>query len=173
MASKKAKSTRMSKKMKAMLELRNRFWPEIGEAQLWSRQRDDGYTSIPRTMPLILRIVDALCQKGAPVSSSYLSLWCRNWDQSIIEITNENEMAFESGFSGQRAVYTWSRRIRQLESLGFIKIKPGAKSEFQYVLLLHPHQVIVRLFQEEQVQEQLRTSFFARCLETGASVPEP
>ena len=36
------------------VELRNQLWPTYGDGHIWRRQAHNGYTTIPRTMPLIL-----------------------------------------------------------------------------------------------------------------------
>ena len=62
------------------LELRETLWPGH-EPFLWNRKINKGFATIPKTMPLILKIMDELT-KGAPVSSTYLTLWCQTWDNS-------------------------------------------------------------------------------------------
>lgn len=107
------------------LEIRNSVWPELDEKKLWLRKNSDGWLSIPRAMPLILRIADMLAPKGKPVSHTYLDLWCRNYDDDFIIVGKPREMAYYSGFSGERAEHTWSTRMKSLNELGFIDIKPG------------------------------------------------
>ena len=63
---------------KRQLELRQSLWPEVTDDWLWSRHTHDGFTSLPKGMPLILTIMDDL-SKGQPVSSTYLELWCRTF----------------------------------------------------------------------------------------------
>ena len=87
------------------LELRNQLWPELDESRIWVRQSKVGFTTIPRALPLIHLIMDNL-SNGKPVSSIYFSLWSRVYDQGIVTISNPREMAFEAGFSGQRAENT-------------------------------------------------------------------
>src|SRR5260221_11585694 len=53
--------------------LRSKLWPEIKEEDLWPRTNQKGFTIMPRTMPLILQIMDAMA-KGKPVSRAYLDL---------------------------------------------------------------------------------------------------
>jgi hypothetical protein len=50
-------------------------------------------------------------------------------------------MAFYSGFTGERAEYTWASRIRILTDLGFIDIKSGPSGTISYILILNPYQV--------------------------------
>lgn len=101
-----------------------------------------GFTTIPRTMALIGRIIDQLSGKGIPLASTYLALWCWVFDEAFVEIRNPKELAYESGFNGARGEATWRTRMRRLEELGFIMTKPGLLGEFQYVLILNPIKVI-------------------------------
>jgi len=55
------------------LELRKNLWPEATDEWLWSRHTHDGFTSLPKGMPLILSLMDDL-SKGQPISSTYLEL---------------------------------------------------------------------------------------------------
>ena len=105
-------------------ELRNSLWPKLNERWLWMRAISAGWLSIPRTMPLLLQMMDNL-SKGKPVSSAYLDLWCRAYDDSFVIANKDREMAFFSGFTGERAERTWASRMRILADLGFIDIKDG------------------------------------------------
>ncbi len=131
----------VSKIQKKQLELRNRLWPDLDEKRLWHRKRNDGFITIPRTMPLVCKILDGLTS-GRPASRPYFDLWCRSWDEAFVTISDERERAFYSGLTGQRAVYVWRERMSSLENLGFIDIKPGPRGKFNYVLLWNPHAVI-------------------------------
>ncbi|MXE70797.1 hypothetical protein FQ026_23100, partial [Escherichia coli] len=77
---------------------------ELSELNIWNRKEHDGFTTIPRTLNYINRIIDHLAGTGSPVSQTYLSLWCRVFDEGFVEIRDKDALAFESGFSGQRAV---------------------------------------------------------------------
>ncbi len=164
----KQRSARASKMSKKWLGLRSRLWPEVEADDLWSRKKHDGFTTVPRTMPYVLRIMDDLADKGKPVSNVYLSLWCRAFDESMLEVRSMEQLAFESGFSGQRAVSTWKQRMRKLEELRFISSKAGASGEFNFVLIYNPHKIIGDL-QEASIQEGKLTALYARALEVGAS----
>ena len=111
------------------LGLRSKIWPDLDEDKLWLRTRAKGFTTIPRTLPLVLRILDSL-SRGRPLSSVYLDLWARVHDECIVQISNPRERAFYSGFSGQRAVLVWRERMQKLADLGFIDAKPGANGPF-------------------------------------------
>jgi hypothetical protein len=131
-------------------QLRDQLWPGLEEDQLWNRKSAAGFITIPRTMPLIGKILNELSEQG-PLSSTYLELWCRSHDEAIVEIRSPQEHAFFAGFIGQRSVQTWTRRMRELQKLGFIETKSGASGEFNYVLLLNPHKIISGLVKEKPI----------------------
>src|SRR6516165_9303318 len=79
------------------IELRTRLWPTFTDGHVWHRKAHDGYTTIPRTMPLIISIMDDLAN-GQPVGMTYLELWGRAFDESFVTLSKPREMAFHSGF---------------------------------------------------------------------------
>jgi len=125
---------------KRQLEQRNILWPGA-EPCLWHRKANKGFATIPKTMPLVLQIMDDL-SNGKPLSSTYLGLWCGTWDNSMVNVPRHEEMAHIAGFSGQRAAYTWAGRMKQLHDLRFIDIKPGKSGAISHVLIFNPHLVI-------------------------------
>lgn len=151
------------------LALRETFWPDVPEGRLWIRTKRAGFTTIPRTMNLIGRIMDQLSGKGFPLFSTYFTLWCRVYDEALVEIRNDREMAFESGFSGSRGEVTWRTRMRKLQDLGFIDVRPGLASELQYVLIMNPIHVIVACYEVQELPQDLAyTSLMTRLIEVGA-----
>lgn len=159
---------------KRIIDLRNQLWPEISEDELWQRKKHDGFTTIPRTMPLILGIMDDL-SGGHPVSRVYFDLWCRAFDECMVTLTKPREMAFHSGFTGQRAESAWRSRIRKLAELGFISLKPGPSGPESYALILNPHKVIARLKADKTpgLTEAHFNALLDRAGEIGASDMEP
>ena len=127
-------------------QLRTQLWPDVTEDQLWLRKVRQGFTTIPRAMPLIGRIMDQHSGKGFPVQQTYLTLWCWVYDEGIVEIRNPKELAFESGFGGTRGEATWRGRMKRLEEMGFIMSKPGLVGDFHFVLLLNPFHAIEKLY---------------------------
>jgi hypothetical protein len=148
-------------------KLRETLWPDIKESDLWLRSQRTGFTTIPRTMSLIGQLLDRAAGKGTPVLSTYLTLWCWIYDEGIVEIRNQRELAWESGFSGNRAEGTWRTRMRRLEELGLIKTRPGLAGQFQYVLLLNPLKAIQRLY-ASNTDDLLYVTFLARLTQIGA-----
>jgi hypothetical protein len=150
------------------IDQRQAMWPNV-EAWLWDRKANKGFATIPKTMPLILQIMDEM-SNGKPLSSTYLGLWCATWDNSFINISKPQEMAHGAGFSGQRAVYTWSARVKLLHQLNFIDIKPGKSGAISHVLIWNPHLVIRDHYQKKTVGlvEGSYNMLLERALEIGA-----
>ena len=125
--------------------MRSTAFPELDESRVWdvkNKARTKGFTSMPRTMPLIGAIIDLMAGKGKPASNTYLELWCRADEQGFLILNKPQEIAFASGFSGERGVTTWKQRVRRLEKLGFISTKPGTSGDLHYVQIWNPYLVI-------------------------------
>jgi len=148
--------------------VRDHLWPELSEKTLWLRTKSVGFTTIPRTMSLIGRILNGLSEKGFPLSDTYLTLWCWVFDEAFLEIRSPREFAFESGFSGPRAEVTWKNRMRRLEDLGFIKSRPGVSGDFHYVLILNPLQVIEKIYKEKP-RDTNYNALISRLMQIGAT----
>lgn len=146
-------------------KLRKEFWPNIKDEDLWDRLRNDGYTTVPRTMSLIMDIIDSL-SKNQPAGQAYFVLWCHVFYDSFVAIDNPQVFAAETGFSGERALTTWKRRMKTLQELGFIDAKGGASGDFHYVLILNPHIVIHKL--KEKIQDSRYRQIYSRALDIGA-----
>ena len=160
----KQKTVRRSKmKMKA-LKYRQEFWEEVGDEDLWFRLQQDGWVTTPRTMPIIINIIDALTKK-ASAGYTFFCLWCRSYEEQVVEVSNPLDFAAEAGFSGERAVGTWRQRIKALKDLGFIKTHEGTHT-YQYILLLNPHKVIRGM--KKDVQKNLYAQLLNRGLDIGA-----
>lgn len=156
---------RASKMETIAMDMRGAAWPDVSEEHLWDRKKASGFTTMPRTMTYIMNIIDNL-SKGQPAGMTYLALWCRLFYAGIVELPSEKAMALETGFTGERAVDTWRKRMRQLKSLGFIDFKAGTDHDFQWVLIYNPHHVIQRLGKKVQAAQVL--AWRQRSLEVGA-----
>ncbi|MFZ3181673.1 MAG: hypothetical protein WA156_16030 [Methylocystis silviterrae] len=153
---------------KKQLAVRDQLWPGA-EISLWDRNAHKGFTTIPKTMPLIMKIMDEMT-KGAPISSTYLTLWCSTWDNSYVALGKSEEMAYSSGFSGQRGVHTWTARMKKLQELGFIDIKAGKSGPMSHAIVWNPH-LAIRHHYEMKTPGLLEASYTAlleRALEVGA-----
>lgn len=150
-------------------QLIDNLWGEdFDELKIWDRQENKGFTTIPRTLPYIIRIMDSMSEKGSPLGSTYLALWCRVFDEGFIEIKENKTIAYESGFTGQRAVHTWTGRMRMLNELGFIDAKSGPQGEFQYVILINPFAVIKEKYKGREKNEAYN-ALSARMVDVGAT----
>lgn len=120
--------------------LRDHLWPGK-EPWLWDRKKQKGFTTIPKTMPMILKIMDEIT-KGTPVSATYLTLWCNTWDNSFVTLNKNADMANASGFGGQRGEHTWTTRMKLLQELEFIDIKPGKSGPMGHAIIWNPHFIL-------------------------------
>lgn len=162
---KKQLASRLTKAQRKDKQLRSKLFPELDLELLWNRKEHDGFSTIPRSMPLICRCLDYLADKGKPLSSTYLALWFRLFDSSFLEIRDSNHLAIESGFTGQRSASAWRQRMKKLEDLGFIECKNGTH-DYSYVLVFNPHVVVKRY--ENELPENLKNLLYQRCLDVGA-----
>jgi hypothetical protein len=168
MANGKQASARRMKMAERARQQKDLHFPEWHEDWLWHRTRNDGFTTLPRTMPLIMQAVDAL-SGGHPAGQALLTLWCRSPDHALVTIESPGVFAAESGFTGLRAVDSWRRRMRKLVELGFIATKPGASGDFHYVLLLNPHWAIERRQRwSGDIPASIYNRFVERVMDVGA-----
>jgi hypothetical protein len=158
---------RITAAQRRRLNLRDELWPDVTEDELWSRTDFTGFTTIPRTLLLISRIIDSLDKKTA--GRVYIDLWCRAFDDYVIEVRDEYEAAFASGYEGQRAIRTWRERLDVLERLGFIRTKKTPHGAYRYVLILEPHQVIADLQAKGKLSEEASLALKAQLLSIGAN----
>ena len=151
--------------------LRESLWP--GSAKMiWSRHTSDGFTTIPRVLPLVMHLIKQLSPKGNP-AAVYLELWARAYDEMIVAITDEDTSAYAAGYSGTRAVRTWREHVLALAELGFINVKPEGNREIGQILILNPLAVCASLRKKQtgKVPEEWWTAFVKRVNEIGAEVP--
>jgi hypothetical protein len=161
---------KVSKAQEKAKALRDSCWPELDEKKLWNRNSVSGFTAIPRTLPLIMNIIDAQT-KNKPAGMTYFVMWCRTFDHSMLVIDNPGTLAFEAGFTGERALSTWKDRMKSLVDLGFIDAKAGPAGPFHYVLLFNPHKVVWDL--KGGIQESTFRQLQTRAIEIGAKDMEP
>jgi hypothetical protein len=154
--------------LKRQLEARAKIWPDVTNLMLWDRTERDGFSTIPRAMPLIMNIMDGLSEKGFPVGQTYLEMWCRLYDELFLTLNRPEEMAFFAGFTGQRAVRTWRDRVKRLAALGFIDLKSGPLGEMSYAVFFNPYHVIKRAYLNKLVAEDKYRALVIRANEIGA-----
>ncbi|WP_407167658.1 hypothetical protein [Bradyrhizobium sp. ORS 111] len=158
----------LKKIQERQLQLRGRLWPDLDTNLLWSRHSNDGFSTIPSTMPLIMSIMDDM-SKGSPVSSTYLDLWTRVYDEGFVTLAKPREMAFHAGFSTQRAERTWRQKLDTLAALKFIDLKSGPSGPASYALLWNPYRVIAQHHEDRTpgLREDKFNALVARALELG------
>jgi hypothetical protein len=105
------------------VELRDTFWPDAAK-RIWDRGRHDGYATVPKTMPMLMRALDEL-SKGKPLGATYFALWCATWDNGFIRLGRSSDLAYASGFTGSRGVRGWQERMKLLEAFGFVELRPS------------------------------------------------
>jgi hypothetical protein len=157
--------TRTQRLVAGRVALRAQLWPKITEADLWNRKRETGFSTIPRTLPLIMQIADTLT-KGTPVSSTYLDLWSRAYDEGFVRLDKPHEMALASGFGTSRGPQIWAGRLDLLEKLGFIKLAPGAQGARSFALIINPHLVVKR--KRAEIDPRLFNALLSQAAAIGA-----
>lgn len=157
------KRLKMSERAQQQQEL---HFPSLNPLMLWQRKVNDGYTTVPRTMPLVMQAIDVQ-SKGQPAGHTLFCLWARSPDHPLIIIENPATFAAEAGFSGERAVDTWRRRMKCLEKLNFIAAKKGTAGDFNYVLLLNPNIALEQMRSDGKVQDELYGRFLTRITDVG------
>jgi len=68
----KQRATRRNKAQENTLKMRSFLWPNVDPSHLWHRKLNDGYTTIPRTIPLLMNIIADL-SKGVAGGKSRMS----------------------------------------------------------------------------------------------------
>lgn len=154
--------------LKRQLEARAKIWPEVTNLMLWDRTERDGFSTVPRALPLMMNIMDGISEKGFPVGQTYFEMWCRLYDELFLTLNRPEEMAFYAGFTGQRAVRTWKDRVRRLAALGFIDLKSGPLGDMSYAVFFNPYHVIKRAYLNKLVPEDKYRALVIRANEIGA-----
>lgn len=166
---------RISKAKEDAIAMRKHLWPEIMDEHLWllDDKKKKGFSSIPRTMPILMNIINdaskQVCSKSVPAGRSYLVLWCRVFGEGIVKVENETVAASEAGYLGERSITTWREHMRVLKDLGFIDYKPGQAGPMQFVLLHNPYYVVKDLRAKKWIPEGQYTALLQRALEIGAA----
>src|SRR5438874_1906705 len=92
------------------MQIRDTLWPKAGDL-VWSRKKEDGFITIPRTLPLIATLIRVLT-KDLDASRAYLDLWGRVFDEMLVEVNDEEELAASCGYpTPTRNVRTWRERV--------------------------------------------------------------
>jgi hypothetical protein len=163
----------LKKAAQQRLNLRDELWP--GESKsLWHRSTEDGFSTVPRTLPLIMTLIDQLKDKGKDAARVYLDLWCRQMDDCLVVVSDEASMAYSSGYvTPTRNIRSWRERVDLLRDLGFVSVRPKGSREYGYILLRHPHRVVQELRAKGLVADNWWWEFTGRASEIGAQLPMP
>ncbi len=167
MATVKQSKTRRLKMAERAEQLKNLHFPDFPAPLVWDRKQHDGFSTIPRTLPIVMQVIDHQT-KGHAAGHTLFCLWARMPDHPMITIENPTTYAAEAGFSGIRATDTWRRRMKLLKELSFIDSKSGPSGDFHYVLLLNPNVGVEQLRAKGLVQDELYGRFIDRVADVGA-----
>lgn len=147
-------------------QIRADNWPN---EELWTGiKREKGWFGAPRTLPLILSLLNSKAvSQSQELSSVYLELFSRQWPEGIVEMVNEAEHAFAAGYEGQRAVRTWRERMATLEKTGFIRFVGAGNQRYKYVALVHPTVAVQALKEAGKISASWWSAYTARKGETA------
>jgi hypothetical protein len=149
-------------------QLRESLWPGE-EENVWGGPTEKGYWCAPRTLPLMLNLAsDKRVVGELDCSTAYVDLLSRDFGQGFVEILDEEEHAYCSGYTGRRARRTWQERIKKLEKAGFIRVKPRLNRSIGYVLIVHPYKVASELRRAGKLDSQWWQLFSQRLNDMGA-----
>jgi len=149
-------------------------WPG-SDGLVWSAKQGKGFFSAPRTISLVATLIRLLSPRLDP-SRVYIDLWSRNFDEGIVDVVHEQDMAAACGYmQGTRSVRTWRERVDALVKLGFIRIAPSGTRSHGHILLLHPDRVVATLRQKPgtSIPQSWLSLYDNRLRETGASPGVP
>ena len=96
----------MAERAQQQLDL---HFPHVPPTLLWRRKSNDGFTTVPRTLPIAMQAIDDT-SKGSPAGHSLFCLWSRAPDNPLVTVENPATFAAEAGFTGERLVDTWRMR---------------------------------------------------------------
>ncbi len=155
-------------------ELRESLWPSSGSFIFDYKQRakTKGFARMSRLMPWVAHLIGILARPRPDPSPVFWELWCRDWGQGIVTITDEEECAYAAGYASSRGLRTWRAHMLTLKELGFILTKPLGRREYGQVFLPNPLGVCARYQIENKVPEAWWTSFKTRAEEIGAFIPQ-
>lgn len=163
------------------LELRDTYFPDAAE-RLWDRSKHDGYATVPKTMPMVMRALDEL-SKGKPLGQTYFALFCSTWDNGFVRLARSPDLHYASGFTGPRGVRGWQERMKLLEEFGFVELQESGGQKFGLAFLPNPNIVLLNLWEKKKsqgtgpydppalggLQELTMSAFLERAIDVGAN----
>lgn len=159
---------RPAQKVSKRTSLRDSMWPDA-DSLVWQRKKHQGFSTIPKELPLIMNIADHLSGARMDVSKVYLTLWCNVWDNGFVQVPSPEKMAFEAGYFSKKRGTEWRKRIASLKEMGFIDTKPGAAGDDEYVLIVDPIGAVERLIEarREEIPEAMINSLREKSIAFG------
>jgi hypothetical protein len=143
-------------------QLRDQLFPGSAN-EIFDRNVHDGFSTVPRTIGLMLTLLEVSAPKGKNVSRVYSELWFRTPDCKLIEIDDEADIAYASGLSVRR----WRERMDILESLGFVRIAPNGPRKYGYIFLPNPNDIVATMRKKGKVPDDWWGAYTRRCLKIG------
>lgn len=121
-----------------------------------------------RIVPLVLTAIDqsGLRKKSEDVARTYIELLCRNMDEGLVEVPDEDEAATMTGFTGNRRVRTWKDRVFALQRLHLIEIDAVGGRKIGAILMLDPRAALEWMRREGKIKDPLWKLVQKRYLET-------
>ena len=95
------------------------------DEETWSSKKAGGFWQAPRSLPLILSLIDNLA-KGKDCSRVYVDLWPGTSAMAVVEIRERGGECSLLRVHGQRARRSWLERIDVLQDHGFVRTLLGA-----------------------------------------------
>jgi hypothetical protein len=148
-------------------QIRDSIFPDSAN-DIYNRTIHNGYSTVPRTIGLMLTLIERLADKGKNPSRVYCELWFRTYDDKLIEVKDEAELAYSSGLTVRR----WRERIEVLNRLRFIKTAAIGSRKFGYILLRNPHNVVQEIKRSGVIPAEWWAAYTKRCVEIGYPLPE-
>jgi hypothetical protein len=104
-----------------------------------------------------------------PLSTTYLDLWCRCFDEAFVRLDRPAQMAFAAGFTTSRGIHLWHARLDRLKELGFIELAEGPQGTRSFALLYNPYLVFRNLHRTDQLESKFYNAIVAQAAEVGAT----
>lgn len=168
--------TKLAAYIRRRRRVRDEYWPDAPSVAF--DPKGGGWAQVPRTIPLIATLIDALAAREKP-SRVYTALWLYDYGDGFVELPDLARFTVELGYTTRRGERSVTERLQILEDLGFVRSRPLASRKFGYVLLLDPHQVVAPMRSSPPAQvssawwESWLSAFDARCREARIRLPEP
>jgi len=140
-----------------------------GDGLVWPRAGEGGWFKGPRSLPLILAVVNTKQFRGAvDIASTYLALLAENWDEGLVEIKGESDAAMLAGFRADaRGLRAWRDRMRKLEKLELVRIFPRGTQAIGYAVIMPPYDVLQRLRDRGKIDDGMWNLYQSKLREAG------